>query len=158
MTACPVRYSTLLPVVRSTLGIPRPKLLLYSPRVLDKIILQCIEPRQKTSDRQKDRTVQNRGPANFCSPVQMLLSFPMSRSPSLPFTIPIIVLRNQNETSIAFSWRTPLPVQKRAPSGATRLHPQGKGGPAMDYIFEGRVSREDGVYTHRNYCWRWKEL
>ena len=76
----------------------------------------------------------------------MLLSFSMSRSPSLPFEIPIIVLTtDQNVSSKAFSWRTLLPVQKEAPSGATRLHPQGKGGPAMDYIFEGRVSREDGV-------------
>ena len=69
----------------------------------------------------------------------------MSHSSSAPFEIPIIVLMNPNETSKAFSWRTLLPVQKIAPSGATRLHPQGKGGPAMDYIFEGRVSREDGV-------------
>ena len=71
VTACPVRYSTLLPVVRSALGIVRSKLYSIPPGTGQNRI-PIIDLRKITSDRQKDGTVQNWGPAKFFSPVQVL--------------------------------------------------------------------------------------
>ena len=114
MTACPDRYST----GRNLYSIP-------PGTGQDRIPI--IDLRKKTSDRQKQKTVQNSSPAKFWCPAQVLKEIVMSLYHSPPFDIPIIALTTDTLGNFLG------PAQHNSPCGTTRLHPQGKGGPAGTY-------------------------